>query len=126
MSDVFERDVYCLLGLPFDTVDMAGAVQRVRDAAARRTSCFISTPNLNFIIGCRADSQFRDSVINSDLSIADGMPLVWIARLLGIPIRERVAGSGLFDQLRERTSTQLSVYFFGGRNKGGLLNKQRV
>ena len=114
MVDKFRREVYCILGLPFDAVDMAGAVQRVRDAAAQRTAYFISTPNLNFLIGCRTDSQFRDSVINSDLSIADGMPLVWIARLLGIPIRERVAGSGLFEQLREGTSTQLLVYFFGG------------
>lgn len=110
----FGRNVHCLLGLPFDAVDMAVAVQRVRDAAARRIPCFISTPNLNFLIGCRADKKFRESVINSDLSIADGMPLVWIARLLGIPIRERVAGSDLFERLRTGTSTQLSVFFFGG------------
>src|SRR5690606_13363441 len=49
----------------------------------------------------------------------DGMPLVWIARLLGLPIRERVAGSTLFEALRHgearRTSAGLlSVYFFGG------------
>ena len=111
----FRRDVYCLLGLPFDAVDMNGAVRRVRDAAAQRTSCFISTPNVNFLIGCRTDSRFRDSVINSDLSIADGMPLVWIARLLGIPIRERVAGSCLFDRLKAESSSRLSVYFFGGK-----------
>jgi N-acetylglucosaminyldiphosphoundecaprenol N-acetyl-beta-D-mannosaminyltransferase len=110
----FHRDVYCLLGLPFDAVDMAGAVQHVREAAAQRTPCFMSTPNLNFLIGCRADSQFRDSVINSDLSIADGMPLVWIARLLEIPIRERVAGSTLFDLLRGGSGKQLSIFFFGG------------
>jgi N-acetylglucosaminyldiphosphoundecaprenol N-acetyl-beta-D-mannosaminyltransferase len=110
----FNRDVYCLLGLPFDAVDLAGAVQRVRDAAAQRTPCVISTPNVNFLIGCRSDNQFRDSVINSDLSIADGMPLVWIARLLGIPIRERVAGSTLFDALRDSPGEPLSVFFFGG------------
>jgi N-acetylglucosaminyldiphosphoundecaprenol N-acetyl-beta-D-mannosaminyltransferase len=110
----FHRDVYCILGLPFDAVDMAGAVQRVRDAAAQRIPCFLTTPNLNFVIGCLTDSQFRDSVIHSDLSIADGMPLIWIARLLGIPIRERVAGSGLFEQMRKGTSNPLSVYFYGG------------
>ena len=110
----FHRDVYCLLGLPFDAVDMAGAVQRVRDNATQRTPCFLSTPNLNFLIGCRTDSQFRDSVIHSDLSIADGMPLVWIARLLNVPIRERVAGSTLFDLLRRGSGKQLSVFFFGG------------
>jgi N-acetylglucosaminyldiphosphoundecaprenol N-acetyl-beta-D-mannosaminyltransferase len=111
----FQRNVHCLLGLPFDAVDLAGAVQRVRDAAAQRTPCLVSTPNLNFLIGCRTDSRFRDSVINSDLSIADGMPLVWIARLLRIPIPSRVGGADVFAQLGAPASTRLSVYFYGGK-----------
>jgi N-acetylglucosaminyldiphosphoundecaprenol N-acetyl-beta-D-mannosaminyltransferase len=115
--DDFDRNVYCLLGLPFDAVDMAAAVRRVRDAASKGERCFLSTPNLNFLIGCRRDPAFRDSVVHSDLSIADGMPLVWIARLLGLPIRERVAGSGLFEVLRESRAAfeePLKIYFFGG------------
>lgn len=119
MAVNFHRNVCCLPGLPFNAADAAGAVRRARNAAARRTPCFISTPNLNFLLSCRADSQFRDSVINSDLSIPDGMPLVWRARLLGIPIRERVAGSDLFEQLRKGTSTQLLVYFFWRYGRGG-------
>lgn len=115
--DDFDRDVYCLMGLPFDAVDMSAAVRRVRDAARKGERCFLSTPNLNFLIGCRRDPVFRDSVVHSDLSIADGMPLVWIARLLGLPIRERVAGSGLFEALRaggEAGKEPLKIYFFGG------------
>lgn len=110
----FERDVHCLLGLPFDAVNMVDALRIVHTAATQRTPCFISTPNLNFLIGCRSDRAFRESVINSDLSIADGMPLVWVARLLGIPIRERVPGAGLFEALRNNAAQPLSVYFFGG------------
>ena len=110
----FQRDVHCLLGLPFDAVNMAGAVKRVRDAAAQRVPCFVSTPNLNFLVGCRADGPFRDSVINSDLSVADGMPLVWMARLLGVPITQRVAGSDLFDELGKDRRVPLKIYFFGG------------
>jgi N-acetylglucosaminyldiphosphoundecaprenol N-acetyl-beta-D-mannosaminyltransferase len=112
--DGFGRNVHCLLGLPFDALDMAETLARVREAAARRTPCFISTPNLNFLAGARADGAFRDSVIRSDLSIADGMPLVWAARLLGIPLGSRVAGADLFERLSERTAKPLSVYFFGG------------
>ena len=112
--DDFDRNIHCLLGLPFDALNLATAEQRIRTAAANRSPCFLSTPNLNFLIACQTDAEFRESVINSDLCIADGMPLVWIAKLLGIPIRERVAGSDLFEQLRKSTSTQLSVYFFGG------------
>lgn len=126
LPDGFERNVHCLLGLPFDAVDMAGAVRRLRQAARERRPCFLSTPNLNFLIGCLTDGRFRDSVINSDLSLADGMPLVWISRLLGIPIPERVAGSGLFEALRSDTSERLSVYFFGGAHGVAEIACQRL
>jgi len=110
----FSREVHCLLGLPFDAINLPSTVHRIRTAAANRYLCFLSTPNLNFLIASQSDTPFRNSVINSDLSIADGMPIVWMASLLGIPIRERVAGSDVFEQLRAESTTRLSVYFFGG------------
>jgi N-acetylglucosaminyldiphosphoundecaprenol N-acetyl-beta-D-mannosaminyltransferase len=110
----FQRDVYCLLGLPFDAVDVDGAVRHVRDAAASRIPFFVSTPNLNFVVGSRTDRDFRDSVICSDFSIADGMPLIWVARLLRVPIHMRVAGSSVFEHLENGTSRPLRIYFFGG------------
>ena len=111
----FNRQVYCLLGLPFDAITMGGAVNHLRLAAAQKTPCFLSTPNLNFLIGSEHDSALRDSVIQSDLSVADGMPIVWMARLLGLPIAERVAGSDLFQQLGQQMPGPMSVYFFGGQ-----------
>ena len=110
----FNRNVYCLLGLPLDAVDLGEAESHIRRAVAHRTSCFLSTPNLNFLIASQTDAAFRDSVINSDLSVADGMPIVWLCRLLGIPIYERVAGSTLFEKLRQDSGKKISVYFFGG------------
>jgi N-acetylglucosaminyldiphosphoundecaprenol N-acetyl-beta-D-mannosaminyltransferase len=114
MRERFRRDVHCLLGLPFDAVDMDGAVRHVRDAATRRTPFFVSTPNLNFVVGSRTDRAFRESVICSDFSLADGMPLIWIARLLGVPIHNRIAGSSVFDQLKTGIPRRLRIYFFGG------------
>ncbi|MDB5774678.1 MAG: N-acetylglucosaminyldiphospho-UDP N-acetyl-beta-D-mannosaminyltransferase [Herbaspirillum sp.] len=125
----FDRPVYCILGLPFDRLSLDQATQRLQAAAVavppRR--CFLSTPNLNFAIACLSDRAFRNSVIQSDLSVADGMPLVLIARILGLPIRERVAGANLFEKLRGNGGNDdiegapsaadrapLRVYFFGG------------
>ena len=119
MMNDFDRNIHCLLGLPVDAVDMAQAMKQVRASAQKKTPCFLSTPNLNFLIACQKDSKFRDAVINSDLSTADGMPLVWLARLLGIPIAERVAGSDLFEQLRKDSASPLSVYFFGRTRRRG-------
>src|SRR5688572_32967779 len=95
----FNREVHCLLGLPLDAVDLAGAETRIRMAAERDSRWFVSTPNVNFLVSSREDESFRRTLVNSDLNIADGMPLVWLARLLGIPLRERVAGSCLFEKL---------------------------
>ncbi len=112
------REVICLFGLPFDVVTMDETVRRVRDAVQARQRLFLSTPNLNFLIGCQRDAAFRQSVIDSDLSIADGMPLVWISRWLGTPLPERVTGSGLFERLRDEPAPPghepIKVYFFGG------------
>ncbi len=109
----FRRPVYCLLGLPFDAVRRDDAIRRI-GAASPSQPCFLSTPNLNFLIASQRDPGFRDSVIRSDLSVADGMPLVWMARLLGVPIPERVTGSDLFEALVRGEGRALTVYFFGG------------
>ncbi|WP_229263069.1 WecB/TagA/CpsF family glycosyltransferase [Duganella dendranthematis] len=110
----FQRPVYCLLGLPFDAVTTAEAEQLALDAAAARRRCFFSTPNLNFLIAALSDTPFRLSVLRSDLSLADGMPIIWMARALGIPLTERVAGSTVFEGLRAQRRAPLRVYLFGG------------
>lgn len=114
MADPFAREVYCILGLPFDAIDLVASVRRVQEAAALREKCFLSTPNLNWLVGCQRDADLRNSVIDSDLSVVDGMPLVWIAGWLGIPIAERVAGSAIFEGLRASRTQRMSVFFFGG------------
>lgn len=113
----FGRDVHCLLGLPIDAVDMDWTIDSLRRCIRLRRPCFLSTPNLNFLIACQSDAAFRASVIDSDLSIADGMPLVWMARLLDIPIAERVAGSSLVERLRRQDGVPpLKLFFFGGQD----------
>jgi hypothetical protein len=43
------------------------------------------------------------------------MPIIWIARMMGLPIRHRVAGSDIFDRLKKRYSTRpLKTFLFGG------------
>jgi N-acetylglucosaminyldiphosphoundecaprenol N-acetyl-beta-D-mannosaminyltransferase len=110
----FGRNLCWALGLPFDIIDLDGAESRVREAVANRVRLFISTPNTNFVVAALRDASFRDSVLHSDLSLMDGTPLVWVARLMGIPIPERVSGSDLFDRLNMPGAPPLKVYFFGG------------
>ena len=110
------REVYCLQGIPVDAVDMGEVVQRIKAAAEAKSPFLISTPNVNFLIGSRHDEHFRESLLRSDLCPADGMPLVWIAKLTGVPIRTRVAGSDIFEELKAAPDPArgLKLYLFGG------------
>jgi N-acetylglucosaminyldiphosphoundecaprenol N-acetyl-beta-D-mannosaminyltransferase len=102
------------MGLPIDAMSMDEAVRHLQQARMTRKKCFFSTPNLNFMMASQSRPEFLESVCTSDLSLADGMPLVWVAKLLNIPISERVSGSDLFDRLRQQTESLWRVFFFGG------------
>lgn len=113
------RDVLNLLGLPVDICCMDQAVARVMDSARTKKPLFISTPNANFLVQSFKDPLFRQSVIASDLSLLDGMPLVLLSRLLGAKEAQRVAGSDLFNALDRhciQNAGTLRVFFFGGRD----------
>lgn len=110
------RTCWSLLGLPFDQVDRDQALEIIEQAIACKTRCLLSTPNLNFIVQAQEDEAFLESVIYSDLVVADGMPVIWMAKLLGIPLRSRVAGSSLFERLQNtQRNKPISVFFFGGQ-----------
>jgi N-acetylglucosaminyldiphosphoundecaprenol N-acetyl-beta-D-mannosaminyltransferase len=110
------REVYCILGLPIDAIEMPAVLRSIEFAVRRRTPFVLSTPNLNFLVRAMSHPEFRESILLSDLCPPDGMPIVWIARLMGIPIRRRVAGSEIFEALMSERSSgqQLKAYLFGG------------
>lgn len=111
------RNVWTVMGLPFDATTETDTAQHLIDAAIEDEPCFFTTPNLNFAITAMKDDAFYQSVINSDWVVADGMPLIWVARQLGIPLPERVAGSSVFERIHKGyndSARPLRVIFFGG------------
>jgi len=116
---VFERNTWCLLGVPIDVIGYRQAIDRVWSSVETGQRCFFSTPNLNFIITASSDRAFLESVICSDLVLLDGMPPVWIARLLGIPGIEKISGSNLFETLWQEPPAggrKIRVFLFGGED----------
>jgi len=113
-SDDLSREVYGVLGIPIDAVDLEVVVQRIGAAIRRDSPYLISTPNLNFLVSSQTDPEFRESLLRSDLCPVDGVPIVWISRLLGIPIKVRVAGSDIFDRLKFEQRGSVKVFLFGG------------
>jgi exopolysaccharide biosynthesis WecB/TagA/CpsF family protein len=108
-----------VVGVPIDTVDMAGAISRLRDVMTGGRLFQVSTINLDFMVRAQSDPEVRRIFQHSDLNLADGAPVVWLGRLLGAAVPERVAGADLVPALMaEAAKLGARVFFLGG--EGGV------
>lgn len=74
--------------------------------------------NVDKIVKARDDAQLREIINRCDLINADGMPVVWASRLLGRPLKERVAGIDLFEALMVRAAERgWRVFLLGAREE---------
>ena len=104
-----------LLGLQVDCVDQKDLLDEIFASLARGEGGWIVTANLDFVRRNAIDTQARALSGQADICVADGMPLVWAARLQGQPLPERVAGSTLVHHLVERAAAEgRSLYLLGG------------
>ncbi len=120
--DDFDRDVWCLLGLPVDIATIDRAVSAIDASARSRRKLSFVTPNVNWLVRALDDQTARREILEADLSFIDGAPLVAIAKMLDIPATTRIAGSDIFEALRRRPGfggRRLRVFFFGGRDGAG-------
>ena len=89
-----------LFGCPFDRVDLQQAVAQVEAAIANRGRLTQSVGvNLDQLLKMQEDPSFRDIVLQCDQITADGQPIVWLSRLLGDPLPERVPSVDIMNAL---------------------------
>ena len=104
-----------MLGVPFDNVTTADTLRLIGDMIASRKPHYLATANVDFVVQAQADPELRRILLDADLVVADGMPLVWASRWLGNPLPERVTGSGLTPLLLALAEEQgWRVFFLGG------------
>lgn len=72
--------------------------------------------NAGKIVELQSDLQLRKSVNESDLINADGQAVVWASRILGQPLKERVAGIDLMNSLVEMAhEKKYKIFLFGAK-----------
>lgn len=117
--DDFDRDVWCVLGMPVDAMDIDRAIGEIDAAIRERRKLSFVTPNVNGLVRALRDPADRREFLNADMSLVDGAPLAAMAKWLGVPVSGRAAGSDLFEALRRRPGfggRRIKVFFFGGRD----------
>jgi N-acetylglucosaminyldiphosphoundecaprenol N-acetyl-beta-D-mannosaminyltransferase len=104
-----------LLGMTLARTDETGLLDHMFGGLARGAGGWVVTANLDFLRRYVKHPEMRSLYGAADIAVADGMPLVWAARLQGDQLPERVAGSALVWSLAERAAREgRSIYLLGG------------
>lgn len=102
------RKLVIILGVPVDDLNLEETLARIEELVERGRasgkSHQVVTINADFVVKAMGDPELRYLLQEADLATADGMPLVWGARLLGVSLEDRVAGADLVPALAERAA----------------------
>lgn len=107
-----------ILGCPVDNLSMEESLSEVDSyihAGVPRQHVAI---NVRKVVGSYLNEELRNVVGQCDLALADGQPIVWASRMLGRPLKGRVTGIDLMQELLQRAATRgYRVFLLGARQE---------
>ena len=105
-----------MFGLQFDQCTLQQAVKMVVDAGLKREKSLVVTPNVDHIAMLENDEDMRAIYQKSNFCFADGMPLVWLSKLLKKTLPERVTGADLLPAVAQRAAeVGVRLFLLGGQ-----------
>ncbi|RTE54861.1 glycosyltransferase [Arenibacter aquaticus] len=107
-----------ILNTTIHNLSMKETLQIVDNTIAEGKQLHHVVVNASKIVAMQKDLQLRQSVNQSDLINADGQAVVWASRVLGKPLKERVAGIDLMENLVELAHQKnYKIFFFGAQEE---------
>lgn len=93
--------------------------------AHRRDSKAVCVANVHMLMEARWHQNFAQVLTNADMVTPDGMPLVWMMKLLGRKNQDRVAGMEILQSLcKKAASEKVKVFFLGSQQS--ILDRMRA
>ncbi|EHK2306076.1 WecB/TagA/CpsF family glycosyltransferase [Clostridium perfringens] len=106
------------LNTEVDNLTMDEAIDKAEELIIKKKPSYVVTPNVDHIVKLETDKEFQDVYKNADLILTDGMPLIWISKMRGNPIKEKISGSDFFPKLCERAAEKGYSLFLLGAAEG--------
>lgn len=107
-----------ILGVAFDNVTMAEAVDRAMALLERKGPHLVVTPNAEIVQQARSDPEFAALIAQADLVLPDGVGVVYASKILGRPLKGRVPGVDFAGALMDRMAKLNKRLFLLGAKPG--------
>lgn len=103
-----------IIGSPVTALPFDAQIGTIADWAKARLSKIVCVANVHMLVEAYWHVDFGSVLHKADIVTPDGMPLVWMIRLLGFRQQDRVAGLDIMTGVCQLAqSTGISVYFLG-------------
>ena len=106
------------LNTQVDNLTMDETLDRIEQLISLNKNAYVVTPNVDHIVQLERGGELCDIYQEADLILTDGKPLIWISKLYGTPIKEKISGSDLFPLLCQRAAQKGYKMFFLGAAEG--------
>jgi N-acetylglucosaminyldiphosphoundecaprenol N-acetyl-beta-D-mannosaminyltransferase len=104
-----------ILGVEVSAINMDIALLTIEEWISRKESHYVCVTGVHGVMESWRDDDLRHIHNTAGLVTPDGMPLVWLSRLMGFRQVERVYGPDLMLRMCERSVTRgYRQFFYGG------------
>jgi N-acetylglucosaminyldiphosphoundecaprenol N-acetyl-beta-D-mannosaminyltransferase len=104
-----------ILGIGVSAIDYDLAAAEIERWIRENSPHYVCVATVNAVVQSQTDEQFRRIHNLAGLVTPDGMPLVWLGRLMGYRQIRRVYGPDLLLHVCRHSIGRLRHYFYGGR-----------
>lgn len=105
-----------VLGVGFDNITMTEALDKALELMNEKRSAYTVTPNPEIVMACFETPELASAVENADMVLADGIGVIYGAKLLGTPLKQKIPGidfaSALFPIMAQRG---MKLYLLGAK-----------
>lgn len=113
-----------LINTSVTALDFHAQIAKMLEWAKNFESRFVCVANVHMLIEAHREPKFASVLETADLVTPDGMPLVWMLRLLEVENQTRVAGMDIIIELcRLAPKQNISIFFVGSEKR--VLDRMR-
>lgn len=110
------RKTINVLDIPVDNVTMEEAVDRFKVLLSESELHTVYTPNAEIMMAAQREPELKDILSKADMLLPDGAGVVLASKIIGNPLKERVAGFDFtLNCLKLSSKMNISYFFFGGK-----------
>lgn len=127
MSTTEKRKRINILGVWFDQVNMSEAIQIALGLFDKESKGTIFTPNPEIVMAAYENKILQENLNQGSLVVPDGIGVIIGAKLIGRPLKERVAGYDLVQNMfLKMAKTEKTIYFYGAKPGVAELAAQKM